>query len=73
MFVYCMKVNVFLERKNQHLEVNVEKKAMMKTLLEQMNINPVEVVVAQNGEVVTEDAVIKEGDTITIFSVISGG
>ena len=38
-----------------------------------MKINPVEVVVALNKEVVTEDAIVHEGDTVTIFSVISGG
>ncbi len=68
-----MNIKVFVERTNQQREMTVDTTATMKVLLEEMKINPVEVVLARNGEVVTEDAAIEDGDTISIFSVISGG
>jgi len=68
-----MKIKVFVERTNQQRDMTIGTKTTMKVLLEQMKINPVEVVLARNGEVVTEDAAIEDGDTISIFSVISGG
>lgn len=68
-----MLINVFLERKNQHMKIKLEKNATVSALLEHMKINPVEVVVSLNQEVVVEDAVIHERDVVTIFSVISGG
>ncbi len=55
------------------MKITLEKNATVTTLLEHMKINPVEVVVSLNKEVVTEDAVIQDGDNVTIFSVISGG
>jgi thiamine biosynthesis protein ThiS len=42
-------------------------------LLEKIKANPVESVVSLNGEIVTEDAVAKDGDQVEIFSVVSGG
>ncbi|MEK6840084.1 MAG: MoaD/ThiS family protein [Nanoarchaeota archaeon] len=68
-----MHLTVFLERTNKHMKITLEKNATVTTLLEHMKINPVEVVVSLNKEVVTEDAVIQDGDNVTIFSVISGG
>ncbi len=68
-----MNINVFLERKNQTIKVSLEEKATIASLLKKIGINPVEVVVAKNGEVVTEDSKIEDGDDIKVFSVISGG
>ena len=68
-----MKIKVFIETKNETRTIPVEQKATIASLLKKININPIEVVVAKNDEVVTEDEIIKDGDDIKIFSVVSGG
>jgi len=45
----------------------------VKELLEERGINPVTHVVSLNGEVVTEDEEIHEGDKIKVQKVVSGG
>ena len=42
-------------------------------LLRALSLNPVEVVATKNGEVVTEDEVLEEGDEVELYSVVSGG
>lgn len=68
-----MNIRVFLERKNEHHTVRLAEKATIATLLMNMEVNPVEAVVARNGEVVTDDAVLEDGDDVSVFSVVSGG
>ena len=68
-----MNVNVFLERKNETLKVSLKEKATVAALLKKVGVNPVEAVVAKNDEVVSEDAKLDDGDSIKIFSVVSGG
>ena len=68
-----MNVTVFLERKNTTQKIALDQDATVQDLLQHMKINPVEVVIARNGQVVTEDAAVHDKDNITIFSVISGG
>jgi len=41
--------------------------------LEQVNIPSESVLATRNGELITEDEVLKEGDIITLVAVISGG
>ena len=41
--------------------------------LEQLNIPSESVLATRNGELITEDEVLKEGDLITLVAVISGG
>lgn len=41
--------------------------------LEQVNIPSESVLPIRNGELITEDEVLKEGDIITLVAVISGG
>lgn len=42
-------------------------------LLQQININPETVVVAVNGQLVGDDHAVTDEDTVTLYSVISGG
>jgi sulfur carrier protein len=42
-------------------------------LLNNLEINPVEVVVTQNGQVVLESSILKQEDEIKIIQVIHGG
>ena len=56
-----------------NLILDLDKGVTLAKLLEKIRENPVAVVVARNGEIVTEDYVLKEGDKVKIFSVVSGG
>lgn len=42
-------------------------------LLTEMGINRESVLVTKNGEVITEDEILKPGDEVLIINVISGG
>jgi len=42
-------------------------------LLKQLQVNTEDCIVAVNGEIVTEDEPVKNGDKVKILSVISGG
>jgi len=42
-------------------------------LLLQMCINPEDVLVLKNGRLITEDTILKDGDEIEIYEVISRG
>ena len=44
-----------------------------KELLEQLEINPEEVLITRNGEIVTLEEELKDDDNIEILSVVSGG
>ena len=42
-------------------------------LLDRLKINPETVLVVRDGTLLTKDAVLKEKDTVTVLSVVSGG
>ncbi len=50
-----------------------ERDLKVRDLLKELKLNPEEVIVIRNGEVVTEDEVVRVGDEIEIVRVISGG
>jgi sulfur carrier protein len=41
--------------------------------LKKINIDPESVLITVNGKLVTDDAVLREGDRVKLVSVISGG
>ncbi len=45
----------------------------VKELLNKLKLNPEAYLVAKNNEIVDEDEQLEDTDTITIFSVVSGG
>ena len=63
-------MKVYLERSNEWKEVNT---ASVKEMLKELKLNHTAVLVVKNGRLVTEDALVKEGDEVKILSVISGG
>jgi len=67
-----MEINVFIEKENKQEKVELKENSVKK-LLEKLNINPVEVITTRNNELILEDEELKEGDSIKILSVISGG
>ena len=42
-------------------------------LLEELGINPVEVLVSRNGTLVVEDAIVEDEDEVRIFRITHGG
>ena len=50
-----------------------EKKITAENLIRRLGFSPEEVVVVRNGEVITEDDEIYDGDHIEIIPVASGG
>ena len=67
------EVKIFLERQNKHENLSIDKEISMAELMQRMKVNPSEVIVVKNGELVTEDARVKVGDEIKFLAVISGG
>ncbi|MFA4886646.1 MAG: MoaD/ThiS family protein [Candidatus Nanoarchaeia archaeon] len=63
-------MKVYLERSNEWKEVTA---SSVKEMLKTLKLNHTAVLVVKNGHLVTEDAVLKEGDEVKILSVISGG
>ena len=68
-----MNITVYIEQKNETIRIPLQENATIASLLQKIKVNPVEVVISKNNEIVTEDAVISDGDDIKIFSVVSGG
>tara|TARA_Y100000310_G_scaffold345268_1_gene463277 strand:- start:31172 stop:31378 length:207 start_codon:yes stop_codon:yes gene_type:complete len=68
-----MLLDVFVDKENKNLKVELEENSVVSSLLEKMEINPVTVIVAKNGEVVTRGEILKSGDEVKILSVLSGG
>lgn len=64
-----MKIKI--ERPKEEKELFFEGKA--EKLLQQLEINPEEVIVVKNGEIITLDEQLKDTDNIEILSVVSGG
>ncbi len=50
-----------------------EQEFRVRDLLKELKLNPEEVIVIRNGDVVTEDEVVRVGDEVEIVRVISGG
>ncbi len=47
--------------------------ALIENVLNDLGINPIEVVVAKNGRIVSELESIGEGDELKIFRIVHGG
>lgn len=64
-------VTVFNERDQTTKEVNFS--GTVQDLLTNLNINPETVLVVRNNEVITEQEILNNNDSIKLLSVISGG
>lgn len=64
-----MAVKMILRKK----EYEVEAKGTLKDALKQLNLSPEAYLAMRNGEMITEDEVLKDGDVIRLIAVISGG
>jgi sulfur carrier protein len=68
-----MKVKIFFEKDNSRKTIDAQKGQTIESLLKRMKINSQTVIVVKNGEVVTEQEVLKEKDELKILSVKLGG
>jgi len=67
-----MRIKVFYEREGKEKEIEFNGKTI-RDLLKYLGLDLSRHVVIKNGEIVTEDEEIKEGDYIKILDVVSGG
>lgn len=66
------KIRVFIER--YHTENNIEFNGnTIKDLLNMLNLDSSRFIVVKNGEIVTEDDTMNDGDYIKILDAVSGG
>jgi len=65
-----MKINVFIQRRKENHELNVNS---ISEIFDELKINKNEVIIVRNDELITKDAKLKENDIIELLSVISGG
>ena len=63
-------MKVFIERENKHLELDAKTGL---ELLNKLEINPEEVILIRNNEVMLSEEEINSDDEIKVLSVVSGG
>ena len=68
-----MNINVFIDRENKRLGLELENGSTVAGLLKKLGINPVTVIVSRNNELIPEGEELNNDDEIKILSVISGG
>jgi len=66
------KIRVFIERDMKEIEIEFNGRTV-KDLLNSLNLDWARHVVIKNGEIVTEDEEINNGDYIKILDAVSGG
>ena len=64
-------MDIFIERTQRKSKKKFQGKVGL--LLEELSLNPEEVLVARNNELVTEKDSLENSDSVVILSVISGG
>jgi sulfur carrier protein len=64
-------MKIFIEKEKK--EIKRKFQGRVKDLLKELGINQETVIVVRNGELITEEDIIKESDELRILSVVSGG
>ena len=64
-------MEIFDERKQATLKIDFS--GNLAELLNQLEINPITIIVTRNNEVLTNDEILNNNDRIEILSVVSGG
>mgnify|MGYP001613396294 FL=1 len=67
-----MKIKVFIQRQGKKIDVKLDGNTA-KELLEKLDINYTAVIITRDKQIITEDTLLKDNDSIEILSVISGG
>jgi len=66
-------VEIYLEREDKTLNLEISENKKIKDLLKEMNISISSVIITKNEQVTLEDDIVKNTDKIKILSVVSGG
>ena len=66
-------VEIYLERENKTINVEIKNKKKIKELLNEMNISISSVIISKNDNVTLEEDFIENEDKIKVLSVVSGG
>ncbi len=66
-------MKLFIEQTNESIELQLNKKTKILSILKKYNINPEEVVILKNNQISTEDNYIDNDDELKLLSVVSGG
>ena len=66
-----MTIKVIL--RNKEIELDDVKDLTVRKILKSLDLLPETYLCVRNGELVTEQEVVKDGDTIRVVQVISGG
>jgi len=64
-------MKIFIEKTGKETKIKFEGRA--NALLKKLKINPEEVIIARNGEIISDEDTVCEHDEIKILSVVSGG
>jgi sulfur carrier protein len=64
-------MKVFIEKTGEHKEISFSGNGL--ELCKKLNVNLETVIILKNGNLITEDIVLEDNDTIELLSVISGG
>ena len=64
-------MHIYIEQQNKKL--NKKFKGNAKKLLDELGISASAVLIIKNGELITEDEILKNTDEIKLLSVVSGG
>ncbi|NPA99730.1 MAG: MoaD/ThiS family protein [Crenarchaeota archaeon] len=67
------RVKVKIVDTDQEWIIEVSNPTSIREVLERIGLSPEEYVVSRNGEVVSEDEQVSDGDTIILYPVVSGG
>jgi sulfur carrier protein len=54
-------------------QFEVQAGTRLKDAYQQLNLNPESCLAVRDGELITEDVILREGDTVQLVAVISGG
>jgi len=57
----------------RHQTYEVKAGMSLRSALEKAGINPETVIATRNGELITDDEILQDGDVIKLVAVISGG
>ncbi len=67
-----MRIEIFIEQE-QRKETIAFTGSNVKDLLDQIQINSERVLVVRDGEVLTDDVELQDGNRVELLSVVSGG
>ena len=66
-------MSIQVNLRNKELEIDYTKDLTVRKLLKQLDLLPETYLCVRNGDLLTEQELIKDGDTIRLVPVISGG